>query len=172
MALGPAGFHAIAQHRGHLLRIDPFATTAGRVYLGYRDRDRTDDEHPPTPGIPLASALAGAPTGNFAIGNTLRTYRLAAATTGEFFQAREQGFGTLGVLFSLVVDVMGVNAVFEPELGVRLVISLASLDVFYDDPMTMATEGTPCSLRGQNRTNSVDNMVRPAVAGDHDADRS
>lgn len=179
MAVGPTGFHAVAQHRGHLLRIDPFVSTAGRVYLGYRDRDRTDgsnvidhpdDEHPPTPGTPLASALVGAPTGNFGIGDTLRIYRLAAATTGEFFQAREQGFGTLGVLFSLVVDIMGVNAVFEPELGVRLVISLASLDVFYDDPttdpfvqnddpMTMATEGTPCSLRGQNRTNSVDNMA-------------
>jgi hypothetical protein len=177
-ALGPTGFHAIAQHGGQLLRIDPFATASGRVYLGFRDQDRSDgsnviihpdDEHPHAPDTPTAVlAPAGPPTGNFSIGDTLRTYRLAAATTGEFFQAREGGFGTLGVLFSLVIDVMGVNAVFEPELGVRLILSLASLDVFYsdpqtdpfvqnDDPNTVAVEGTPCSLRGQNRTNSADN---------------
>jgi hypothetical protein len=40
------------------------------------------------------------------------------------------------VVFSLVNDVAGANAVFEPEVSVRLVLAAASLDVIYDDPAT------------------------------------
>lgn len=82
-------------------------------------------------------------------GTQLRIYRLAATTTGEFYQAR--GGNDLSVLLSLVIDVAGANAELEPEVATRLVIAQASWrDLFYSNPGTdpFANPGAVCSVSG------------------------
>lgn len=190
MALGPRGVFVTAQTAAGLLRIEPVETSAGRIYVSYLDRLRTDGadviEHDlhmhesdtsPVPIITgaVATALAQAgfaPVPQAVAGNQLRIYRLAASTTGEFYQGRNTGNGLLDVVFSLIIDLIGANAVFEPEVSVRLILSLASLDVIYDDPDTDPfqqdddpntddgdpdtsgdVEGEACDLREANRAN-------------------
>jgi hypothetical protein len=179
-ALGPNGLHASAQTPVGVLKIDPVETAAGRVYLSYLDRDRTDGandfehtddrtepEPEPVPAPPPALAQALAPTVTaLTAGQNLRIYRLAASTTGEFYQARDTGNGLVDVVSSLVADLAGANAILEPEVSVRLILAAASLDVIYDDPNTDPFDNTaaPCDLRNDNR----DNMKAVLDDGDYD----
>jgi len=172
MAHGPTGFYLAAVENGQLIRIEPVETTLGTIYLSYFDHHRTDGAnddttiHPPTAGdggpdpVPIAASshnhaghshdhkLQIVAKDTPVSGDQLRIYRLATATTAEFYQAR--GGNDLSVLFSLIVDVLGTNAVFETEVATRLIISAASLDLFYDDPNTAPYFNAPpqCSLGG------------------------
>jgi hypothetical protein len=87
------------------------------VYLSYEDALRRDGaneihfppgEHdhddPPLP-VPALAALDLPQVSQVTSGGQLRVYRLAAATTGELYQAR--GGNDLSVLFSIIVDVLG-----------------------------------------------------------------
>ena len=197
MVVGPEGVRLAAQTPDGLFVIEPVETAGGTVYLSFLDFARTDgskiiehpdDEHPPEPPhppIPATLAASGLTPALQALesGDTLRIYRFTAVTTGEFYQARlapdnPNLSDDLEVLFSIAGDMIGVNAVLEPELSVRFIIDGNSLGVFYDDPNTdpfeqnddpntndgdpMTTgdiEGKPCDLRGENRTNAVDNAA-------------
>jgi hypothetical protein len=166
LALGPGGFHAALRNVGKLVKIEPVQTSAGLVYLSYEDALRLDganeihfppgehDHDDPPPPVPVVApaGVAAAVTS----GTQLRVYRLAAATTGELYQAR--GGNDLSVLFSIIVDVLGANAVFEPEVATRLIIALASLDVFYSNPATDPFFNGPpvCSVNGNACTSDDD----------------
>jgi hypothetical protein len=167
LALGPGGFFAALRTVGKLVKIEPVETDVGLVYLCYEDALRRDGaneihfppgEHdhddPPLP-VPVA-ALESPQVEQVTSGGQLRVYRLAAATTGELYQAR--GGNDLSVLFSIVVDVLGANAVFEPEVATRLIIALASLDVFYSNPATDPFFNGPpvCSINGNACTSDDD----------------
>lgn len=183
LATGPGGFYLSAQTgeaaAAGLWRIEPVEADGRRFYLSFFDRRRTDgadvivhDPHmgehdePSVPGFDALRGLAlpASATEALEAGDQLRIYRLAASTTGEFYQAR--GGNLLSVVFSLVVDLIGANAVFEPEVSVRLVLAAASLDVLYDDPADdpFDNSDTPCELRDDNR----DNMKLVLDDGDYD----
>lgn len=85
-------------------------------------------------------------------GEQLRIYRFTATTTGEFYQANDTGNGDIDVIFSLLVRLIAVNAVFEPEVGARLSLAANTLDVLFSTPgFPFNNAGTPCSLREANR---------------------
>lgn len=170
--------------------------SGGLVYVSYLELNRTDGldnlfhdpamsdgpEPPPVPaslrhtslrqGLEASKSRSGFNT--FPIqgpqmiqaGDQLRIYRLAASTTGEFYQARDTGNGLIDVVFSLVADITGANAVFEPEVSVRLVLAATSLNVIYDDPATdpFDNSDSACNLREANR----DNMKAELDDGDYD----
>jgi hypothetical protein len=186
--LGPSGTHLSGQTGTGLWRVEPVETAAGRVYVSYFDQDRTDGtneivhdpemgEHDTPPPVSLALKtgrelrtflpllLFQRPaSAQLEAGPQLRIYRLAASTTGEFYQAR--GGNDLAVIESLIDDLVGANAVFEPEVSVRLILAAASLDVLYDDPDTdpFDNSDTACNLRNANR----DNMQAELDDGDYD----
>jgi hypothetical protein len=177
MAVGPGGVHFVAQTVDGMMRVEPVETASGRVYVSYLDALRTDGlndhDHPPDAGEndqPLPPAIARPHLGALdfttavSAGDQLRIYRLAASTTGEFFQARAGGNGTLGVLFSLIVDLNGANAIFEPEVSVRLILALTTLDLLYDDPDTdpFDNDAEACDLRNANRDNLIAESVPDA----------
>lgn len=174
LAVEPNGIHIASQTGSGLWWVEPVETAAGRVYLAYLDRNRTDgadvvihDPHmdddegpepepePPAPPFPFLAPQLEA-------GSQLRIYRLAASTTGELFQGRDTGNGLFDVLVSLIIDVMGANAIFEPEVSVRLILATASLDVIYDDPDTdpFDNSDSACALRTANRQNMIDVLDR------------
>jgi hypothetical protein len=86
-------------------------------------------------GLPPALAMAIEETDG-----TLRQYRIAVVTSGEFYQANSDPLNALNddaeVVLSLLQRLALANAVFEPEVGVRLVLSTATLAVLFDDPDT------------------------------------
>ena len=168
ITVGTRGVFISGQTDDGILRVEPVETAGGRVYLSYRDQDRTDganDFHqdhdhtpPPVPVHGFSAALVAQIQANASVvaGTQLRIYRLAASTTGEFFEARDAGGGQADVLSSIVADVAGANAVFEPEVSVRLVVADVSDDVMYSDPDTDPFDNTqsPCTLRDANRDNN------------------
>ncbi|WP_242165023.1 reprolysin-like metallopeptidase [Lysobacter sp. M15] len=167
ITVGTRGVFISGQTDDGILRVEPVETADGRVYLSYRDQDRTDgandfhqdhDDHEPVPVPRFSAQLVAQIQANAMVeaGTQLRIYRLAASTTGEFFQARDAGGGQADVLSSIVADVAGANAVFEPEVSVRLVVADASEDVMYSDPDTDPFDNTqsPCTLRDANRDNN------------------
>lgn len=186
LAVGPGGMHFVAQTVTGRTRVEPVETAAGRVYVAYLNRDRTDggedlsepgdrgghDHEPPPPAI--ASFGAGLPPGLGAMdvssGPNLRIYRLAASTTGEFFQARDAGNGAADVLASLIVDLNDANTVFEPEVGVRLILADASEDVLYadpdadpfDPPNQCVVSGNACSTNADCDTDTDESCGPPA----------
>lgn len=176
ITVGTRGVFISGQTDDGILRVEPVETASGRVYLSYRDQDRTDgandfhqdDDHgpPPVPGFSAALVEQIKANANVEAGTQLRIYRLAASTTGEFYQARDAGGGLADVLSSIVADVAGANAVFEPEVSVRLVVADVSDDVMYSDPDTDPFDNTqsPCALRDANRDNNK------AVLNDADYD--
>jgi reprolysin-like metallo-peptidase family M12B/hemolysin type calcium-binding protein len=179
LVLGPSGAHLSAQIGTELWRVEPVETVAGRVYVSYFDRDRTDGanvivhdpamhENEEPPPVPALAALALQAPAQLALeaGQELRIYRLAASTTGEFYQARDTDDGLDDVMESLTIDIAGANAVFEPEVSVRLILAAASLDVIYDDPNTdpFDNSDTACNLRNANRVN----MQAELDDGDYD----
>lgn len=193
VALGPTGLLLAAQTPDGFWRVEPVETATGRVYLSYFDANRTDGlaelihdpamgESSTPPPIPRLASTSKNADGHSHVhksgpevsqvqgimaGDQLRIYRLAAATTGEFYQARDTGNGLIDVVFSLAADVAGANAVFEPEVSVRLVLAAASIDIIYSDPDTDPFDNdnrTACELREDNQANTT------AVVADADYD--
>ncbi|MGR9099453.1 MAG: reprolysin-like metallopeptidase [Gammaproteobacteria bacterium] len=172
-----------------LLRIEPVQTTdQGMIYLSFFDRNRTDernefehvldeqvDESPPP--VPAAGGSTLDVIQNLAFGqamfaplaetgDTLRTFRFTATTTGEFYQANDNGGGDIDVILSLLQRILAVDAVMEPEISVRLILAANTLDVLFDDPNTDGINDgdTPCNLREANRTIAQANLAE----GDYD----
>lgn len=177
-----SGAFVAGQTDSGMWNIEPVETASGRVYISYFDRHRTDgldilvhdpamahdDVPPPVPRIAAEPeyTLRGNETEGIEAGEELRIYRLAASTTAEFFQGRDNGNGLLDVIFSIINDLSNANAVFEPEVSVRLILALASLDVIYDDPDTQPFDNSKaaCDLRNDNR----DNMMAELNDDDYD----
>lgn len=168
LALGPERIRFAGRLGNEMLLIEPVATDQGLVYLSFLERDRADDDdghvHPPIgdppddppPPVPRLADFEPLGAGGITTGDQLRIYRLAATTTAEFYQAR--GGSDANVLFSLVADLVGANAEFEPEVGVRLILSDATWDLLYSDPDTAPFDGAPprCSVSEEECTDDDD----------------
>lgn len=172
--VGPTGVFISAQTANGYFRVDPVETEEGLLYISFLDHERNDGanifEHPDDersdPTIPIPIPIAKSLTINDVLqllaieenGDSLRVFRLAAATTAEYYQARESGFGNIGVILALAIEVNNVNAVFEPELGVRLLLSAVTNIFLYSDEDTQpfidnTTVDKVCDLRDQNAEN-------------------
>ena len=144
------------------VRITPLKTAAAMFYLSYFNEDRTDgaedwihpadeqiDPNPPGPALKAHVHKALHVGTRAATGSELRRYRLAVATTGEYYQARVGPGGALDVLATIVAEVNNANAVFEAEVAVRLRLDFAILNSDPDtDPYTAGA--TACGLRDEN----------------------
>ena len=66
-------------------------------------------------------------------GGTLRVFRMAASTTGEYYQAMAGPNGIVDVVAAIVSEVNNANLGFETEFAVRMQLDWA---VLYSDPAT------------------------------------
>ena len=119
----------------------------------FRNHDDPRDPHhddPPVPRIPSVPgiSLTSPDTGDTPVsvqgggpislnllqtGDTLRVFRMAASTTGEYYQAKVGPNGALDVVAAIVTEVNNANLGFETEFAVRMQLDWA---VLYDDPAT------------------------------------
>jgi len=156
--LTPAGFHAmILQADGPTIFIDPVYFKGDKRYyqVYYRSDFRStvaknfscQTETPMSKGQTNKRPLLPKSFGSC----ELRTYRLALAATGEYTQFH--GGTVADALAAQVVSMNRVNAVYERDLAVRMVIVADNYKIIYTngstDPYSNASGG---AMLGENQT--------------------
>jgi len=151
----PAGFHAQVLSPSGAFYIDPYQRDDVRLYVSYYKRDAGRPANPFECLTPSGDALEQRIAANIAVvpsGDTLRTYRLACAATGEYTQFHG---GTVAAgLAAVVTAVNRVTGIYETELAIRMVLVANNNLIVYTnggtDPYTNSNGSTMLS---QNQTN-------------------
>ena len=165
----PQGFHAIVlSKRGGTVLIEPETTNQTTEYISYFQGDMpagTMECSVDTPTDVAAALNEGGQPGDvsslLSAGSALRTYRLAVSATGEYTQT--YGGGTVaGGLAAVTTTVNLVNAVFERDLAIRLVL-VANEDslIFTNGATDGLTSDNRDLLISENQT-KVDSVIGSA----------
>jgi hypothetical protein len=160
----PAGLHAQIRTASGAIYIDPYYLGNNRVYASYYKadtlRDRNKQDHVcETPGNASGFTTALNTAGpNTSSGTQLRTYRLACAANGEYTATTG---GTVASGLAAVVTVVNrVSAIYEAEVGVRLVLIANNDLIIYTNSATDPYSNDTGAL-GQNQTN-LDSVIGTA----------
>jgi len=153
----PQGFHAILLTQRGTVLIEPDGPD--QTYIAYFQGDlpagsmECDVDTPPPADDPLVAVKQIGQKANLvSSGSALRTYRLAVAATAEYTQA--YGGGTVqGGLAAVTTTVNLVNAVYERDVAIRLVL-IANEDqiIFTDAASDGYTSDNVTSLISENQT--------------------
>ncbi len=142
LSVTPMGLHGQVLTAEGSIYIDPAHNLGDDLYISYRKRDYQSpdleprqclvgDDHQP---IEVFEGLSedGQAWLSARHGDTLRTYRLALATTGEYTQFHG---GTVGnALAAVVVSMNRVNGIYERDLGVRMLLVADNDQIIYTNP--------------------------------------
>lgn len=162
----PAGFHAMILSAGPTVYIDPYASQDVRHYISYfkhaivhdgsRGLDETGVVDPGGESAAEIARLVGQQR-TVAIGEQLRTYRIAVATTGEYTTFHG---GTVSSGLAAVVTAMNrVNQIYEREVAIRMVLIANNDQIIYTNASTDPyTNNSGSTMLGQNQTN-LDNVI-------------
>ncbi len=153
----PQGFNAIILQEQGTSFVEPVVTGDKEYYLAYALADAPDAvSHCGVNGAVQEAARQTTPTArrrqpNFSLGGTLRQYRLALAATGEYTQT--YGGGTVnGALAAITTIVNSINAIYERDLDVRMVLIANETAVIFTDPASDGyTSGNIAALIDENR---------------------
>ena len=127
--LMPTGFHAIVLSAGDTVYIEPYALGGGQDYISFYHNDSPPDwfanecmvRGTDSPDAINAELLAGTHSPSVVSGANLKTYRLAVGATAEYTAA--YGGGTVaGALTSIITTINFVDAIYERELSIHLVL--------------------------------------------------
>lgn len=175
--VSPRGFSAMVLSAAGAWYVDPWTRGFVDVVGSYHRRDALRDPSSPfecevagthdegaEPGASAATTdLGPTPFPLASVGPTLRTYRLALATTGEYSVAVCGASPTKAcVAAELVVAVNRVTGIYEREVAVRMVLIAGNDAVIYldgaTDPYTNSNGGT---MLGQNQS-TLDSVIGSA----------
>lgn len=165
--VSPRGFSAMVLSAFGAWYVDPWTRGVVDVVGSYHRRDAVRDPDSPfecqVPGTHDEGAEPGAhamktdlgptPFPLASVGPTLRTYRLALATTGEYSVAVCGASPTKAcVAAELVVAVNRVTGIYEREVAVRMVLIAGNDAVIYLDGATDPyTNSNGSTMLGQNQ---------------------
>ncbi|WP_110514367.1 reprolysin-like metallopeptidase [Herpetosiphon llansteffanensis] len=160
--LTPAGFHGLILGGQGRIFIDPYSAGDTKNYIVYDSRnfvpsseklaERQVEDY--VIDLPLSSDGLAAPK---AVGDKLRTYRLAMAATGEY--TAFHGGTVSGALAAITTSVNRVNAVYEREVAVRMVLVANNSSIIYTNASTDPyTNNNGVTMLGQNQTN-IKNVI-------------
>jgi len=163
----PQGFHAILLTSRGTVLIEPDGQNQTSVYIAYFQGDLPAGSMEcavdnPLDDEPLVAVKQMGERANLvSSGSALRTYRLAVAATAEYTQA--YGGGTVpGGLSAVTTTVNLVNAVFERDVAVRLVLIANEDQIIFTDSVTDGyTSDNVNSLIGENQT-KLDTVIGSA----------
>ena len=173
--LTPKGFHAMILSEGQTIYIDPFTPGDLTTCISYTKSsfysnnssdwtcgvdEKNDLVTPPSPKSSEKEVkimgLNKSQSNSTSNGNTLRTYRLALACTGEY--ADFHGGTTSLALSAMNTTMARVNGVFERDVCLRMIIIDNNDDIIYlngnTDPYTNSN-GSVMLSQNQNTCNSV-----------------
>lgn len=166
----PHGFHAQVLSAHGSVYIDP-RTRDRSIYASYyrSDLDRSaktfscgvtgdSQRNPPVRRPAYESNATGISPANLEVGSTLKTYRLAVATTVEYTQFH--GGTTNEALAAIVATIARVNGVYERELSVRMVLVDNNEQIIYTVSDSYSNDDGDLLL-GENQTN-IDAVIGTA----------
>jgi Metallo-peptidase family M12B Reprolysin-like len=156
----PAGFHAIVLSTHSTVIIEPAGGGRAGQYYSYDQRDALRNSGSLNCLVSNAKqslAQARLPHSFSATlpattGSTLRTYRLALAATAEY--AQTYGGGTVsGALSAMTTTINAVDAIFERDLAIRLLLVNNETLIIFTNPATDPyTSDNPGAMLTQNQT--------------------
>ena len=159
----PAGFHAQILAPSGAVYIDPYnkgdrtlcASYYKRDYLGLGDGFRCTLLPPPAHPTGPTDEPDGSRTGE-----TLRTYRLACACTGEY--AQFHGGTVSAAMAAITTTVNRVTGIYETELAIRMVLVANNDDIVYTNASTDPyTNNDGSAMLSQNQS-TVDGVIGSA----------
>ncbi|MFT5130824.1 MAG: subtilisin-like proprotein convertase family protein, partial [Rhodothermales bacterium] len=160
----PQGFHAQILSPGGAVYIDP-QVRSRETYVSYYHRNAEQKNHQ----CLLEDAFAtprpkqDENRAERAIGDTLRTYRLAVTAQGEYTVFHG---GAAQAMAAIVTTINRVNGIYETELSVRLELVANNNLLIYTDPAT-----DPYSVNDSSGTTLDENQTNTdAVIGNSDYD--
>jgi hypothetical protein len=140
----PTGLHAIVLSSQGTIFVEPYTKGDTNTYISYFNRDWPEDAQSFQCSTAEDEELlaqtsrtkALQPMTKMAVsGATLRTYRLAVAATAEYTQV--YGDGTVsGGLAAVTTTINLVNAVFERDAAIRLVLVAGETSIIFTDTAT------------------------------------
>ncbi|HJT26869.1 MAG TPA: M12 family metallo-peptidase [Pyrinomonadaceae bacterium] len=152
----PQGFHAILLTTRGTVLIAPDAPNQTSSYIAFFQGDlpagSMECDVDTSTGEPLVAVKQMGMKANLvSSGAALRTYRLAVATTAEYTQT--YGGGTVaGGLSAVTTTVNLVNAIFERDVAIRLVLIANEDQIIFTDSVTDGyTSDNVNSLIGENQ---------------------
>ena len=159
----PAGFHGVIYAADDLIFIDPYSRNDTTHYLSYsrnaymtaeRRADQGMEQLPPLSDGTLPRVDVQAP---LRIGETLRTYRLAVAATGEYTQFH--GGSVAEGQAAIVTSINRVVGIYEKDFAVSMVLINNNQQLVYtnaaSDPYT---NSSGFAMLSENQTN-IDNVI-------------
>jgi hypothetical protein len=159
----PKGFHAQVLSADGAAYVDPYLRGNTSLHVSYYKRDFGG------PPMPFSCQLDGTtrPVGDGAVatallrsGETLRTYRLACAATGEYTQYH--GGAVADGLAAIVTAVNRVTGIYEVDVAARLELVANNDQLVYTNPSTDPYSNTDgITMLGQNQSN-VDAVIGSA----------
>jgi hypothetical protein len=162
----PAGFHGMVLSSEGTVLIEPLAEGDITNYIAYFQKDVAvnsfecaADDSGVTEGEAAKAVSEIRP--EVTSGTALRTYRLAVAATGEYTQ--RYGGGTVtGGLSAVTTTVNLVDAIYERDVAVRLVLIANEDAIIFTDPVLDGyTSDNATALIGENQT-KIDSVVGTA----------
>ncbi len=154
----PRGFHALILSESGRFFIDPYSRNDTTNYIVYDSRNFVADPSKlaERTGIDYeANLLDNAPLTvpeRYSIGESLRTYRLAMAATGEY--TAFHGGTVSGAMAAIVTSMNRVNGIYERDLSVRMqLIANNDLIVYTNASSDPYTNNSGSTMLGQNQTN-------------------
>jgi hypothetical protein len=153
----PFGFHAMILSPSGNVFIDPYSMEEHDHYMVYFKRDfRTNKEficHTTGDGVAIDfNRISETPTSiEKSVGDELKTYRLAVATTGEY--TAFYGGTVAGALAGVVTSVNRVTGIYEREFAIRMVLIPNNDTIIFTNPNTDPyTNNNGGTMLGQNQT--------------------
>ncbi|MCF8238495.1 MAG: proprotein convertase P-domain-containing protein [Saprospiraceae bacterium] len=164
MDLGPKGFHAMITCPGQdVVLVDPLDRQTGKgPYLAYAKSDYQPAGKTSFSCLTETDSGVSETTGGrgSVVDETLRTYRLALACTGEY--ATFHGGTKAQALAAMVVTINRINGLYEREFGVWLELIANNDKIIYLDAATDPFNNSNLSqILGENQTNT-DNVIGSA----------
>ena len=166
----PTGMHAIVLSSRGAIFIEPAAKGDANTYVSYYRHDLPEGAGSFQCSVgEFENALPGQaeqmkarnPKAAISFGGTLRTYRLALAATAEYTQI--YGGGTVsGGLAAVTTTINLVNAVFERDAALRLVLVAGEASLIFTDTATDGyTHNNADTLLNENQSR-LDAIIGPA----------
>ncbi len=161
----PQGFHAQVLSPNGAAYIDPYTRGNAALYSVYFKRDyprHSDGWKCHTGEFPGLSAYPGPvnPLGGPDVGETLRTYRLANAATGEYTTFHG---GTVGAGQAAIVTAINrVTGVYQVDFSIRMQLVANNQNIVYTNSSTDPYTNSNGSIMLSQNQSTVDSVIGSA----------
>lgn len=132
LCITPKGISAVIIKDGHNVFIESDANgkTSSYLYIKNNDGEKhcgTDDSH--EDGDRSHQKIGASRTGE-----SLKTFKIAVAATGEFSNKRSNNLATINA--DIATYLSAVNAIYEVEISVNFILAVNNNNIIFFDPVT------------------------------------